>query len=94
MEVMDAQVEPVAFVAFIRSRGYQAKPVLNTIAAGEGKLLVVCGYELIGPRRNRGFMPMQDGYLSIFSARLWCDGVDYATAKIAEKRAFWSGAHA
>jgi hypothetical protein len=67
---------------YTKSRGYIAKPILNTQAAAEGKPLQVMGYELRGPRANKTIVVGDD----LFAARLWCDGVDYANRKIAERK--------
>lgn len=65
--------------AYVESRGYHAKPILNTDAATQGLPLRVMGYELRGPRGNKTVITGED----MFVAKLWCDGVDYATRKMA-----------
>lgn len=82
------KVGPSGLVAFVRSRGYEASPILNTIAASEGAPLAVIGYDLRGPRGSKLFLPMDwAGLLSLDAAALWADGVDYATARLAERKA-------
>jgi hypothetical protein len=66
---------------YVKSRGYSAKPILNSQAATEGKPLQVMGYELRGPRGNKKVVAADD----MFGTELWCDGVDYATKRISAK---------
>lgn len=72
---------------YIEGRGYRATPVTNTIAAASGAPLEVVGYDLRGPRGNKHFVGKEsDGCFRIESAKLWADGVDYATAKLAKRK--------
>jgi hypothetical protein len=75
-------VTPREFVAYVESRGYAAAPITNTTAAASGADLEIVGYELRGPRGNKTVVGKTDGKLPLFDARLWADGVDYATRKI------------
>ena len=76
-------VTPTEFTAYVASRGYRTEPMFNSIAAGDGAPLEVTGYELRGPRGNKTVVIKEkDGRLSLFSAQLWCDSVDYATSKL------------
>jgi hypothetical protein len=68
---------------FVKSRGYNVEPVLNTGAAAEGKPLQLMGYRLIGPRGNEKVVEIDN----LFAAQLWCDGVDYASRKVAARKA-------
>jgi hypothetical protein len=80
-------VSPEDLIAYVTRRGYRANPMLNTIAAGAGQPLAVTGYLLIGPRGNRhALVKTREGLLPLDDAKLWCDGVDYATAAIRRKR--------
>lgn len=75
-------VAPHAFIDFVKARGYRAIPITNTTAASEGADLQIVAYELRGPRGNKKVVGKnRDGLLPLFDAKLWCDGVDYATAK-------------
>ena len=79
-------LQPHDFIAYVESRGYRATPITNTIAAAEGAYLKVVGYELRGPRGNKTVVGKRpDGTLPKFDAELWCDGVDYATARIKDR---------
>lgn len=74
-------------IAFVEDRGFKVKPILNTIAAGEGKPLEVTGFNLFGPRGNKTCLGKDKaGLVSLSMASLWCDCVDYATAKIKERK--------
>lgn len=74
-------------VAYVQSRGYQASPLINSVAVAEGAELRIGGYELRGPRGNRTvILKDADGLMPLDSAALWCDSVDYATRKLAAKR--------
>jgi hypothetical protein len=72
---------------YVASRGFKAQPIMNTHAAAEGQPLRVMGYQLKGPRGNRTTVAQTpDGDYSFDAVRLWCDGVDYATTKVMERR--------
>jgi hypothetical protein len=78
-------VDPKDFIAYVRSRGYRVSPLLALNGHDAGLDLVINGYELRGPRNNKKIViKNKDGLLSLFDARLWCDGVDYATARVQE----------
>lgn len=83
------RVTPGEFTAYVAERGYKVEPITNSIeAAQEGADLVIMGYRLIGPRNNRTTVGRDaDGTYDIGAASLWADGVDYATAQIAARRA-------
>jgi hypothetical protein len=72
-----------------RGRSYRAEPIFNSIAAAQDAApLVVMGYALRGPRRNQKTVAVDaDGTYPLDEVKLWCDGIDYATAKINERRA-------
>ena len=73
-------VKPEDFIAYVNSRSYVAVPLTNSQAAAEGAEPRIGGYELRGPRGNRHVtLKNRDGLLPLGEARLWCDGVDYAT---------------
>lgn len=75
--------------AFVEGRGYRTERVFNSIqVVQDGAALRVVGLTLLGPRGNKGFVSVdRDGLADLDCAKLWCDGVDYATGKIAERRA-------
>jgi hypothetical protein len=69
------------FLSYVASRDCRANPALD------GQPLQVVGYELIGPCRNRKVVPVTpDGLLPLLDVVLWCDEVDYATAKYRGRR--------
>lgn len=80
---------PREMLDFVKARGYSAEPVTNCQAAvDQGAPLTIMGYELRGPRGNKGVIIKDpDGLYSREHVELWCDSVDYATAKIANRRA-------
>lgn len=63
---------------YVEARGYQATRLFNTIAAAEGEPVKLMGYQLNGPRGNKTFIETDN----LEAARLWCDGVDYATGRL------------
>lgn len=78
----DLSINAKALVGYVEHRGYRAEPV-----SLDADPSVVCGYALIGPRGNRGFVARQaDGSFPLFPARLWCDGVDCANEHVAARR--------
>ena len=78
-------VTPSAFIAYVRTRGYRVSPLMALDGHDAGLDLVINGYELRGPRNNKKIViKNKDGLLSLFDARLWCDGVDYANARVEE----------
>lgn len=85
---MKDYVETAVFLEYVAERGYKAEPLLNTTEVGmTGVPLRVVGYTLLGPRGNQTIVPKDaDGRLARCHARLWADGVDYATARLAKKR--------
>lgn len=85
---MKDKVQPRDFVEYVKSRGYDATPITNCIAAvQDGASLEVVAYELKGPRRGRAIVEKDKaGLLSIDRASLYCDGWDYSTRKIAERK--------
>lgn len=88
MNIIDKMIAPRDFAAYVQSRGYRATPITNCIAAvQDGKELTVVAYELHGPRRGRAIVEKSpDGLLSLDRAALHCDGWDYATRKMIEKK--------
>lgn len=69
---------------YVASRGYAAVP----IKTGGVGLVRVAGFTLQGPRGNKTtVINRPDGLFSLDEAKLWCDGVDYATGRVAEKKA-------
>ena len=78
---------PQDFIAYVEGRGYRAVPITNTIAVAlDGADLAIVGYELRGPRGNKTVVGKRsDGTLPKFDAELWCDGVDYTTARIKDR---------
>jgi hypothetical protein len=85
---IDKMAAPRDFVDYVQSRGYTATPITNCIAAvQDGVKLTVVAYEMRGPRRGRAIVEKSpDGLLSLDRAALHCDGWDYATRKMIEKR--------
>lgn len=85
---MKDYVETPDFLEYVASRGYKAQPLLNTAEVGmDGVPLRVVGYTLLGPRGNQTVVPKDaDGRLARCHAKLWADGVDYATSRVARKR--------
>ena len=80
-------VPPRTFTDYVAERGYTTSPVVNGQGAvADGQDLRVVGYDLIGPRGNRGFVPKDGDLIDLDAAALWCDGVDYATRKVQERR--------
>jgi hypothetical protein len=71
----------MTIAAYVESRGYKAEPLLNSIAAAEGRPLEVVGYTLRGPRGNKKVVTPDD----MFGTKLWCDSVDYATKRVRSK---------
>ena len=73
---------------YVEARGYRATPITNHVQfLQEGGELVVMGYELRGPRGNRKVIEKgEDGMVSLASVELWCDMIDYSSAKLAERR--------
>lgn len=85
--MIGSPVQPREFIDYVTSRGYKALPLTNSQAVAEGAELKIMAYELVGPRHNRTIvMKNADGLLPLDDAALWCDGVDYATKKVASKR--------
>lgn len=84
-------VEPHEMIALVTARGFRSEPLLNTGAVEPGVPLAVGGFKLLGPRGNQHIL-IKDaaGRVDLDAARLWCDGVDYATAQVKAKRA-WVG---
>jgi hypothetical protein len=83
------RLTPRALAAYVEARGYRVSPLTNSVAvAQENAPIETKAYELLGPRRNRTVvMKGQDGCVSGREVALWCDGVDYASKKVAERRA-------
>lgn len=81
-------VPPRLLIDFVESRGFKAMPVTNCQQAiQEGVELRICGYELLGPRGNRTVVAKdQQGLLPLDHAEAWCDGVDFATHKINQRK--------
>jgi len=78
----DRYVTPDVFIAFVDGRGYKAEPITNDLAMElDGVPERIVGYTLRGPRGNKTVVTMNtEGLLALSDAKLWCDGVDYATA--------------
>lgn len=68
-------------------RGYGCEPIYNTTEHDQtGAVLRLMGYAMVGPRRTRGCITIDaDGMLSLLTVSLWCDAVDYANQRVAEK---------
>lgn len=64
-------------------RGYIAQEI-----EGDGPTAgKVIGLQLVGPRRNSQFLEQEPhGGYSMEKAELWCDGVDYASDKLAARK--------
>lgn len=78
---------------YVAGRGYRSGPMTNSWEAANGAPLRVMGYMLLGPRGNRTTVACYpDGTYSFDAVKLWCDGVDYATRKVAERKAKWQRA--
>lgn len=85
--IQEKMAAPLDFIAYVQSRGYKATPITNHIAAmQDGAELTIMGYELHGPRRGRAFIEKRNGLLSVDRAALYCDGWDYATRKVTERK--------
>ncbi len=65
-------VEEDKLERYVRERGYKAKPLVV-----EGRLM---GWTLSGPRQSTRFVTDMQG------AKLFCDGVDYATRQVQARR--------
>lgn len=85
---MTKYVSAGEFIAHVEARGYKALPLTNSDAVAEGAELQITAYELKGPRGHKTIVLKNgDGLLSLDAANLWCDGVDFATAKITKSKA-------
>lgn len=86
--IVQKMAAPRDFVFYVQSRGYRATPITNCIAAvQDGAELTIVAYELHGPRRGRAIVEKSpDGLLSMDRAALYCDGWDYATRKMQERK--------
>lgn len=86
--MIDKMAAPRDFIDYIQFRGYRATPITNCIAAvQDGAELTIVAYELHGPRRGRAIVEKSpEGLLSIDRAALHCDGWDYATRKMLERK--------
>lgn len=73
---------------YVASRGYRSEPVTNAWEVAQtGAPLRVMGYALLGPRGHRHLLAhYADDTYSFDAISLWCDGVDYATKQVAERR--------
>lgn len=74
-------IPPQEFLDYVRIRGIKAEPIHNDIAAAQnGTPLQVRGYDLIGPRKNRKVVVIeQNGTLNLSPVKLWLDGIEYAS---------------
>ena len=81
-------IPPRDLIDYVQARGYRAWPVTNCQQfIHEGVELRICAYELRGPRGHRTVVVKDpQGLLSLDHAAIWCDGVDYATHKVQQRK--------
>ena len=85
---MQNLVTQLELSSYVESRGFRTERVFNTTSLElDGAELLVVALNLFGPRGNKGFLGLTDGRGDLNAAKLWCDGVDYSTARIKDERA-------